>query len=162
MNWIKYEGQKFNVGDLLWLEKGKIAFVDGDNKNIPTIISSIPSGWDFDLNVRYENILAGLNEKGELYDVLGEYVDKILYYASYPEILDKEISKLDGRGDYDYVEITFYKDSGKMNFVEHLLIPIFLNEKELVSVLKEKFGDIVYNSNIVIEGEYYKRLIKNL
>lgn len=160
MNWVKYDGQKLNVGDLLWLELGKLAFVNGDVANEPTTISSIPEAFDFDLNVKYKNIQSGLNFKGEMYDILGNYVDKILLYSPYPEPAEKRLNDLKGRGDHDYVEITFYKDGGKMAYVEYLLIPIFLDEQELIKILVEKFYDAVYYNDIVIRGEYYDRLIK--
>lgn len=155
--WKKFKNQPLRVGDLLWLEVGRLAYIEGNDPDEPSSIVSIPEGWSFDLNVKYENILSGITSKGKMYDIFGNYVDKILLYAQYPMPAAKRISKL--TDEYDYVEITFYKDGGKMNFVEHLNIPILLSSIDLKGLLLDVYGDIVNYNKITIVGEYYNRLI---
>lgn len=154
MNWKTFNNQHLKVADLVWLEIGQLAYVTG--MDIPTGLESIPEAWsfdadDYDLNIKLIN--------GKLYDMNGEYVDRILFYHPYQKPTELKQNPTD---DHDVVELTFYKENGKMNYVEQMKIPIFLNEEKLVELILEKFPDSLYYNYITITGTYYNRLIKKI
>jgi len=169
MRWKKYDtGEKLNVGDLLWLEERKLSYVDLSFEDKDALqggsgqayIKSIPESWEFDLGVGYQDIRKRLTFDGEIYDDLGNFFDKIIAYVKYIDIAADWQQPF--HLEQDYIEVSFYKDIGKLNFVENLLIPIFLDADQLKKCLLEKFGKEVFYNDIVVVGNYYNRLIKAL
>lgn len=81
MQWKNFKDTKVEVGDILLMKSGSLAFADttcGASDPMPfDRISSIPEGWSYSFDDVYKYPKSSIRKSGWYYDIYGKRVDKI-------------------------------------------------------------------------------------